>query len=253
MHEGLLKKYDLERYRAAIEAVKTACLVGEVTTEQTESFCGGFPKVDAGFVWPRKDGYPLHFVAQLSCKDLDLTGPEAGSLLFFYDNRHAGYSPKDLGHAVVLHQQGERALTGGDLPTCEVKQFFGLMTARVQPKVYEKVSVEFRPGDCYPSLERKLIQFEDDGWEEAYGEFVYESSHDIQSGGYPHPIQSDCMEKDCVKAFSIGTPKDWRLLLQLFEVGDMRWGDAGALYWFILNEDLDKGRFDRVWMVTQCG
>jgi hypothetical protein len=46
---------------------------------------------------------------------------------------------------------------------------------------------------------------------------------------------------------------DFLGLLQLFEVGDMTWGDAGALYWFILKEGLDKGRFDRVWMVTQCG
>ena len=49
-----------------------------------------------------------------------------------------------------------------------------------------------------------------------------------------------------------GTPNDWQLLLQLFEVGDMRWGDAGALYWFIHKDDLRAGRFDRVWMISQC-
>lgn len=253
MHEALLKKYELERYRAAIEAVKTPCLVGDVTTEQTESFCGGFPKVDAGFVWPMKDGYPLHFVAQLSCKDMSMTKPDSGALLFFYDNRHAGYSAEDLGHAAVLHQRGERELKDADLPTCEVKKLFGLTTARVRPQVYKRVGLRFRSGHSYPGLERKLIEFEDEGWEEAYGEFVAEAQNTIQMGGFPHPIQSDWMEDDCIKAFPIGTRNDWRLLLQLFEVGDMVWGDAGALYWFILNEDLEKGRFDRVWMVTQCG
>jgi len=253
MHEALLKKYELERYRAAIEAVKTACLVGEVTTDQAESFCGGYPKVDPGFVWPMKDGYPLHFVAQFSCKEIGLARPESGYLLFFYDNRHWGGSPKDLGHAVVLHQRGERELKDADLPTREVKKLFGLTTAQVRPKVYKRVGVRFRPGFSYPTLERRLIELEDEGWEEAYGEFVAEAENKIQVGGFPHPIQSDFMEDDCVKAFSIGIRKDWRLLLQLFEVGDMVWGDAGALYWFILNEDLEKGRFDRVWMVTQCG
>ena len=79
-----------------------------------------------------------------------------------------------------------------------------------------------------------------------------EFRHDIQLGGLPYPIQSDDMERDCVRAFDHGQPEDWRLLLQLFEVGDMMWGDAGALYWFIHNEDLKESRFDRVWMVTQC-
>jgi uncharacterized protein YwqG len=41
-------------------------------------------------------------------------------------------------------------------------------------------------------------------------------------------------------------------LLQLFEIGDMTWGDAGALYWYIHRDDLEISRFDRVWMVSQC-
>ena len=253
MHDALVEKYELERYGPAIEAVRAKCLAGEVTTDATESFCGGLPKVDQGFAWPMKDGYPLHFIAQLSCKDLGLMKPESGYLLFFYDNRHWGGSPKDRGHAVVLHQRGERELAVHDLPTREVKKFLGLMTGRVAPKIYRRLNLRFQPDYSYPSPERKLIQFEDEGWEEGYANFVAEASHDIQIGGFPHPIQSDFMEDKCIRAISTGTRNDWQLLLQLFEVGDMVWGDAGALYWFILKEDLEQGRFDRVWMVGQCG
>ena len=46
------------------------------------------------------------------------------------------------------------------------------------------------------------------------------------------------MEADCVKAFSYGQSQDRLLLLQLFEIGNMAWGDAGALYWFIHKDDL---------------
>jgi len=253
MDEALLEKYELQNYRNAIEAVQAKCEVGELTKDVTGSYCGGFPKVDPGFVWPTKNGYPLHFIALLSCRELDLANPNSGWLLFFYDNRHWGYSPKDLGHAVVLHQRGERTLTPDELPSCEKKRLFGLITTRVRPKVYQQVGVRFHSGFSYPTLERELIQFEDEGWDEAYCNFIFESPHKIQSGGYPSPIQDDFMEEDCIKAFSTGTRNDWQLLLQLFEVGDMVWGDAGALYWFILKEDLAMGRFDPVWMVTQCG
>lgn len=253
MDAALLNKYELHKYRDAIQAVEAKCLVGEVTKEVTSSYIGGFPNVDAGFVWPTKNGYPLHFIAQLECHELGLANPGSGWLLFFYDNRHWGGSPKDLGSAVVLHQRGDRVLTSDDLPCCEKRTLFGLLTSHIRPRVYKQVGVRFRPGLSFPSLQRELIEFEDEGWAEAYGDFAHESSHKIQSGGFPHPIQEDFMEHHCVEAFSIGMRDDWQLLLQLYEVGDMVWGDAGALYWFILKEDLANSRFDRVWMVAQCG
>src|SRR5712672_3619627 len=137
MDEARLEKYELQNYRNAIEAVQAKCQLGELTKDVTGSYCGGFPKVDPGFVWPTKNGYPLHFIALLGCRELDLVNPNSGWLLFFYDNRHWGYSPRDLGHAVVLPQRGERTLTPHELPSCEKKRLFGLITTRVRPKVYQ--------------------------------------------------------------------------------------------------------------------
>jgi uncharacterized protein YwqG len=48
---------------------------------------------------------------------------------------------------------------------------------------------------------------------------------------------------------------DWLLLLQLDtddEIGWM-WGDVGTLYYWIRRQDLPAGRFDRTWMIFQCG
>ncbi|WP_425396605.1 DUF1963 domain-containing protein [Aeoliella sp.] len=252
MHEAELKKHELLQYRTEIESTALDCFAGIPVEQDSVSYFGGFPIVDDDFVWPTKKGYPLNFVGQLNCSELDLIPIENGRLLFFYDLRHWGYSPKDLGHAVVLHQQGNNQLEASDLPSCQVKRLFGWLKSTVQPKVYERVNVTIRPERSYPPWMRNSIEFADSGYEEAYAEFCAEVCPEIQFGGNPYPIQNDDMERDCVAAFDYGQPEDWRLLLQLFEVGDMMWGDAGVLYWFIHKDDLRSGRLDRVWMVTQC-
>ncbi len=251
MHEDELTRYSLEPYRSSIEDVAKLCLIGLPSEIETDSFFGGMPAVDKGFTWPLMDGYPLHFIGQLNCSHFCLPPKQTGYLLFFYDNRHWGYTPKDRGHVLVLHQQGEQQLRESDLPECEVPQLFGLRKKRVIPNVYRQVYVQFEASTSYPSFERELIRLDSD-WEEAYSEFCAVTQPLIQIGGYPSPIQSDFMEDDCVNAFSLGRRADWQLLLQLFEVGDMQWGDAGALYWFIHKDDIECTRFDRVWMVTQC-
>ena len=49
----------------------------------------------------------------------------------------------------------------------------------------------------------------------------------------------------------------WRLLLQLdtVECGDfyLMFGDAGHIYFYITKEDLEAKRFDKVWLILQCG
>jgi uncharacterized protein YwqG len=44
------------------------------------------------------------------------------------------------------------------------------------------------------------------------------------------------------------------LLLQLDSDRDLgwQWGDMGLLYFWIPDEDLAAGRFDRVWTILQC-
>ena len=252
MHDAELSSHELTKYADAIRRVSRPCLTGHRCEQECDSYFGGMPNVLPGFDWPTKDGYPLAFVGQLHCRDIDLVPTDDGDLLFFYDNRHWGYSPKDMGHAVVIHIQSNIERITPDLPTNTVTSFFGLMKKDVTPKRYQRVNVRFEPSISYPWYERELLTFSCDFADECYAEFCCAIRSDIQLGGYPSPVQSDFMERDCINAFSIGEIDDWVLLLQLFEVGDMIWGDAGALYWFIHQDDLRDMRFDRVWMVSQC-
>lgn len=252
MQVANFEKYDLQRYKSEIVAVSRSCIFGAAVNYHSNSYFGGMPTVDRDFVWPMKNGHPLSFVSQLKCSEIDLVPTDVGYLLFFYDNQHWGYSPQDIGHAVVLHQKGEIAYEESALPEHQVSTFYGLVKRSVKPTIYARTYVKFFPGESFPSWERKAVSFGDEAAEECYIEFCCDNQREIQLGGYPHPIQTDDMERECVKAFDYGQPDDWQLLLQLFEIGDMIWGDAGALYWFIHQDDLKTGRFDRVWMVTQC-
>ena len=47
---------------------------------------------------------------------------------------------------------------------------------------------------------------------------------------------------------------DWSLLFQIDsdEDGEMMWGDAGMLYFWIRREDAAQGKFDKTWVILQC-
>jgi uncharacterized protein YwqG len=61
-------------------------------------------------------------------------------------------------------------------------------------------------------------------------------------------------EEPRAKALEAGRT-EWRLLLQLDsdERAGMMWGDAGRLYFWIRDSDLREHRFDRAWLILQCG
>jgi uncharacterized protein YwqG len=54
----------------------------------------------------------------------------------------------------------------------------------------------------------------------------------------------------------IAEADDWVMLLQLDTDWDgpgWCWGDAGRIYFWIRKEDLAQRRFDRTWLILQCG
>lgn len=252
MHDAEIRSFHLDSYRDAIQRVSRPCLNGQISKARTECYFGGLPMVPSDFVWPMKDGYPLEFIGQIRCSEIDLIPTNDGNLLFFYDSRHWGNRPSDRGHALVFHVPSNVPRVQAELPQVKVPTWWGLFQKNVRPHVYQRTDASFTASRSYPSFERKLIEFDNEDAEDAYTEFCSAIQPAIQMGGFPSPIQSDEMEQECVNALGIGPRDAWVLLLQLIELGDMVWGDAGVLYWYIHQDDLAQLRFDRVWMITQC-
>lgn len=50
-----------------------------------------------------------------------------------------------------------------------------------------------------------------------------------------------------------GPESQWRLLLQLNKGNSFTWGDAGAVYFCIHQDDLQARRFERCWFEWECG
>jgi uncharacterized protein YwqG len=101
-----------------------------------------------------------------------------------------------------------------------------------------------------------------------------EWSRRVLFGGHPDQMQGD-MALECAAVATgrhWGAPYEgpgpdpwaqvfrksssqWRLLLQVPTVEriGMMWGDAGCLYYWIRDDDLNAQRFERCWLILQCG
>ncbi|MBJ7500543.1 MAG: DUF1963 domain-containing protein [Sphingopyxis sp.] len=126
----------------------------------TNSWLGGRPRLTAGIEWPRIDGQPADFLAQIGCADLppDLwggLGPRSGALAFFihrhrYEMRvvHLGDGGAPVAPQFALNDaEGwfgpQGALASGDLASFAVRAF---------PE-WPVDLVAVRPGDADPRSE----------------------------------------------------------------------------------------------------
>ena len=234
---------------------------------------GGDPDLPAGAEWPRKNGAPLSFVAQVDLAELapyDLEGvlPTDGLLSLFYDATTQlawGFDPADRGSWDVRHigagQELRRTPAPDDLgPEGRLRPVGWrprgeLAFATFDSLVVDRLGLTRDETIAYSDL----LETED------------ETIHRVL--GHPDPVQSGEMQLECQLAANgvwCGSPEgyedprvpglapgaaDWRLLLQVDsqEETDMMWGDLGRLYVWIRDEDLAARRFDRTWLVLQCG
>ena len=276
---GLLEASGLAAYVPAVEklvrpAVQlTARKVTAAELAIGQSRIGGVPDLPAGFRWPTYHGKHLAFVAQIDLGEVarvmpDGPLPKRGQLWFFYtwDQQHWGFDPKDAGSSVVHYEAGaqlaRRALPG-DIPD----------EGRFAP-----CAVTFSAYADIPdgSDARNPTAKSDEATQDRYGDVrtrvatAGTTSHKLL--GYPEPIQDE-MEIECAsvtRGIYMGDadgnehPRfkeadaakyDWRLLMQVDsdDAADMMWGDAGRLYFWIRDQDLRERRFDKAWMILQCG
>ncbi len=234
-----------------------------------KSRLGGAPNLEGD--WPRFQGRPMTFLAQLDLAEVRLAGgadwlPDRGLLLFFYELKHFawGFDPKDAGSFQVIH-------VGGAAPPRDAP---GDLEAECQ---YPEQPISFESSLSYPDTDRLGIEWRrlstaEEAVFEAAMDSLAPAEPDHRIGGYPSSIQNDDQELQCqlvtkgvytgksagyvkknVETFKPGVA-DWRLLLQLDsdEQADMMWGDMGRLYFWIREQDARAGDFSKVWMILQC-
>jgi uncharacterized protein YwqG len=238
-----------------------------------QSRFGGRPDLPAGFTWPRFASVPLAFLAQIDLSELP-TGsargalPESGHLWFFYvaDQSTWGFDPKDAGSARVFYAPAGPALT----PAARPKQL-------PEDGEFESAVLGFEAYDDPPDLDADPppIRLADGDSERYHGVRSYLATADVSPShkllGHPQPVQG-AMEEEvalvtggvyCGDASCYSDPRAaklkqdagrWRLLLQVDtdDKTSMMWGDAGMLYFWIREDDLQARRFDRTWTILQC-
>jgi uncharacterized protein YwqG len=248
---------------------------GQTVNDPLASRFGGLPALPATIPWPQRNGRSLSFVAQMNLAALPhaplrLGLPAQGLLLFFYDAEQAtwGFEPGDAGSFAVIHVIEPDATAPlrelpADLPeharfsACTVSATPALTLSPWDSVQIDALGFEGPQRDAYFSLHERV------------------SPDDAGSrgllGGHPDQIQGDmaleCAMVSAGRSCGDGTAyqdprlsewraqaRDWRLLLQVPSVDEagMMWGDAGCLYFWIHEQDLEDCRFERCWMILQC-
>jgi uncharacterized protein YwqG len=239
-----------------------------------QSRIGGQPDLPPQFQWPRFDGLALSFIAQLDLAELAaqpnvLPLPKQGHLAFFYDSeqRTWGFDPKDRGSALVAYFPGPAsALVRTELPADASE------SGRFQCCALSYVSDQNLPDTWSPYYDPELSE------EEKSLLFNYHDAVRDESNAPRHRLggHADCVQNPmelecqlvtnglyCGNATGYEDPRrailapgalDWRLLLQIDTDDDagIMWGDCGTIYYWIREEDLRAGAFDKCWLVLQC-
>ena len=232
---------------------------------------GGVPDLPAGMEWPRRsDGVALTFIAQINFAEVhpfDLDGklPERGMLWFFYDCSDEGM-PWGFDSADADGWQVHYAETA-DLEPVEAPEDLEVTFSAAGITFASGIDLLSTDSDLCDDLELPDEEMDDyfDWMDEREGECnkLLGHSDNIQGG----------MELECEyvtngiycgdpsgyeKAKALGLDKNaarWSLLMQVESNEDlgMMWGDMGRLYLWITDEDLKARRFEKSWLILQCG
>lgn len=246
---------------------------------------GGAPDVPAGFVWPTFEtatygddevkARPLAFLAQFNCAQLaplDRDGllPRAGLLSFFYelDSQRWGFDPADAGCARVCWFEDLSGLKRAEFPAGLGEDFrlpaLGIrLSGEISLPEWEDFSRLYSGETDWDSLEEARAALGADlpdncskllGWPDIIQSNMTQECELVSRGYYLGSTWEQIPQKDVEEAAAV---TDWRLLFQLDTVEhegfELMFGDCGRLYFYIREADLRARRFDRVWLILQCG
>lgn len=242
---------------------------GPVPADDPGTRFGGQALLPPGTEWPQRNGYPLTFLGQIRVDEVArfeerLPGTGGRLLAFFYDLEQApwGFDPADADGCRVIPVDPDTAVAV-DPP--EGTEAFAAHDLALQPE-------QTLPNLAEPVV-RHIFDADEDGvrayWEALDDAGSQEPVH--RMFGWPELIQNP-MQLECQLASNgvyCGNPEgyrdprveqlrdgagDWVLLLQIDSDDDIgwMWGDVGRLYFWIREDDLRAGNFDKVWLILQC-
>jgi hypothetical protein len=224
------------------------------------SSLSGAPLLDPCELWPTREGRSLEFLAQINLAQVppsSRSGPTSGLLSFFYDAEEQpwGFEEEDMGSGVVLYHPDISSLRS------VLKPESGSHPPLRKPLRFNE-TLSFTPSRAFEDDFFELLSSSDDevkaaldGYYERLLEGGQEDTHRVFSP--PFLVQNDMDDELALAAQLYGLPAEtkWSMILQLDSDSDLGWcwGDAGCLYFWVPTKDLAEGRFDRSWVVLQCG
>lgn len=279
--KNVLESHGLSEYTMSIEAAVKDAIHIELSAAHEEdiplgaSKMGGLPDLPDGIEWFRQErtNIPLSFVCQINFADTtpyDQASklPDHGILYFFYDasmDMPWGFDPNDADGKVLYYYEGDLSnLKKANAPD-DLEEAGSLFAPSV---MHFECAIDFP--DLESSAGEKLPLKEDDV--DKYFEILDGISEpDNKLLGHSNNIQGG-MELECelvsqklycgdpsgyIEGRARGLDKNtnrWNLLLQVDSNEDlgMMWGDAGRLYVWITDEDLEAKNFKAAWVILQC-
>ncbi len=229
---------------------------------------------------------PLAFLAQINLKDVadydqEELLPKTGLLSFFYEVTAMpwGFDGAHGDGARVYYFSENETLVPITLPEDLEEGILPECTVAFSPHISLPSYESFAELDETKTLGDEV--FEDwDAYDECCETMGYdpdEMGDRTKLLGYPDLIQNP-MEEECemiARGHYCGDSegyakvteeekedikrkaKDWRLLFQMGTVAtegyELMFGDCGHIYFWIRKEDLLSRRFDRIWLILQCG
>ena len=245
--------------------------VEEYTLPIGASKLGGSPDLPAGVKWPEWKGLPQSFIAQIHLADVhpfdtEKLLPPTGMLWFFYDAQQQtfGAEPADRGGWHIIFNKDEQTQLQRTSPPASLPS-----AAQFQPCTItftSEITLSQQPQLEIPNFD--WTAEEQQKYETLLSTFPTPADHASPQNrllGFPNTIQDDMRLQCQLTSHGITDPNDprvadlskdamsWQLLLQIDSdpQAGMRWADAGMLYYWIKQSDLQSHNFDNSWLVLQ--
>lgn len=287
------KKETKEENTALLELIKRLTkneieiATSENITLPNGSKFGGKPYLPKDFEWPHFEAEnfegdfasrPLSFLCQINLEeiakyDTDSLLPKTGMLYFFYDaeSERWGFDPEDEGCAKVYYFESTDGFKEAEIPS-DLNEVF----------IVPELTIRFKCGKSIPSYEElELHDNTEVDWEE-YDELAESLGYNSETErhkllGYANLVQNEALSEceritrglycgdsksyqetsDEENADIYEKAREWILLFQMSTIEkdgfEIMWGDCGCLYFYIKKDDLKNKRFDKIWLVLQCG